>query len=199
MTTRIGVIAGAIALLATIGIANAQLAPQWGTCTGASDIEWKQQISACTTLINSGRETAHNLTIAYINRGLAYYSIKNFERAIEDDTAAIRLDPRNKSAYFNRGLAYKNSGDLDRGLSDYSTAIRLDPKFGSAYVARGNVYGIKKDFDRAIKDYDQAIKLNPKDALAYMNRGRTKEDKGDKAGAEADLAIAKRLNPSIDR
>ncbi len=72
---------------------HAQLAPQWTYCTGNSDIDWNTQIRNCTTLIQSGRETSKNRSIAYINRGLAYYTLKDFARSIADNTEAITLDP----------------------------------------------------------------------------------------------------------
>lgn len=141
--------------------AHAQLAPQWDYCTGSSGVDWNTQIRNCTTLINSGRETRKNRSIAYINRGLAYYTLKNFDRAISDYSEAIGLDGESKIAYHNRGLAYKNSGSLDAAISDYSRAIRIDSRYASAYVARGNVYAIKGDQDRAIADYDAAIRYDP--------------------------------------
>src|SRR5882672_9995154 len=76
----------ALVLLATQ--AQAQLAPQWSYCTGSAEIDWNTQIRNCTTLIQSGRETQKNRSIAYINRGLAYYTLKDFNRSIADNTEA---------------------------------------------------------------------------------------------------------------
>src|SRR5215813_9425235 len=64
--------------------AEAQLAPQWSYCTGSPDIDWNTQIRNCTTLIQSPREIPKNRSIAYINRGLAYYTLKQFDQAIRD-------------------------------------------------------------------------------------------------------------------
>jgi tetratricopeptide (TPR) repeat protein len=40
------------------------------------------------------------------NRGLAYYGLKQYERAIADCDRVLELDPKYVDAYFNRGLAY---------------------------------------------------------------------------------------------
>ena len=44
--------------------------------------------------------------IAYYNRGIAYYSLGQYELAIADYDEAIRLDPQYAEAYCNRGTAY---------------------------------------------------------------------------------------------
>lgn len=171
-----------------------QLAPEWKYCTGSPDIDWNTQIRTCTTLIDSTQEKVKNRSIAYINRGLAYYTLKNFNRSISDNTQAINLDPQSVIAYHNRGLAHKNSGLLEAALSDYSEAIRLDSRYATAYVARGNVYSIKGDPDRAIADYNEAIRYNP-EVLAYYNRGLAYYDKKNYDQAIADYSEAIRLDP----
>ncbi len=44
-------------------------------------------------MIQSGREGQKNLAIAFNNRGNAYSDKKDYDRAIADYDAAIRLDP----------------------------------------------------------------------------------------------------------
>ena len=42
----------------------------------------------------------------YYSRGLGYHIENNYDRAIADYTAAIRLDPKNAEYYSARGDAY---------------------------------------------------------------------------------------------
>ena len=185
-----------LATISPLGMpAQADLAPEWRTCFPDSNIDLDQQIKSCTTLINSGRETTHNRSMAYNNRGVAYYSKRDFDRSIGDYTEAIRLDPRNALAYRNRGFAYQSSGQLDRAMSDYNDAIRLDPTDQSSYNSRGTVYEIKDNYDRAIADFNEAIRLNPKFAMAYHNRGYAYVAKKDYDQAIADCNEAIRLDP----
>ena len=48
------------------------------------------------------------------NRGFAYQSKGDYDRAIADLNEAIRLDPKLALAYNRRGLAYHHMGDYDR-------------------------------------------------------------------------------------
>ena len=112
--------------------------PRNGATAPAARIRRNTQIRNCD-LIQSGRETQKNRSIAYINRGLAYYTLKDFNvRLPTIRSHQSRSAERDRLS--NRGLAYKNGGNPDRALSDYSEAIRLDPRYASAYVARQRVH-----------------------------------------------------------
>jgi tetratricopeptide (TPR) repeat protein len=73
---------------------------------------------------------------AYYNRGNAYSSKADYDRAIDDYNRAIELNPKNAHAYYNRGVAYQSKGDYDRALADYNKAIELDSKNAAAYNSR---------------------------------------------------------------
>ncbi|MGB7125369.1 MAG: tetratricopeptide repeat protein [Methylovirgula sp.] len=173
--------------------ANAQLSPQWESCTENQDLD--ARIKACTAMIESGQETPINLSVAYNNRGNAYRAKGDFDRAIADFNDAIGLDPNLPTVYYNRGNAYDDKGELDRAIADFNAAIRLDPKFAFAYNNRASVYNAKGDFDRAIADYSAAIRLDPKYAVAYNNRGNAYSAKGAFDRAIADCSDAIRLDP----
>ncbi len=188
----LGILVFAATMLPAAG-ANAQLAPQWGSCT--ENLDLGERIEACTILIQSGRETSNNLAVAYNNRGNAYSAKGDLDRAIADFNQALGLDPNLATVYYNRGTAYDDKGDLDRAIADFNAAILLDPKFAVAYNNRGSAYNAKGDFDRAIADYSAAIRLDPKYAVAYNNRGNAYSAKGDFDRAIADCNEAMRLDP----
>ncbi len=130
MSLTARVIAAAIALAALSGMADAQLAPQWATCTGNPEIEWDLQIKSCSALIESGAETKENQAIAYYNRGLAYENKDDYARAIADYSDAIRLDPNDADAYFYRALDKGRLGDKAGAEADMAAAKRINPNIG---------------------------------------------------------------------
>jgi tetratricopeptide (TPR) repeat protein len=103
--------------------------------------------------------------------GKALLEKKEYDKAINAFTDAIRLDPNDVAAYFNRGLAYDNQHKFDEAIRDYTEAIRLDPNDVAAYYGRGLAYYKQHKFDEAIRDYTEAIRLDPNDVAAYVNRG----------------------------
>jgi Flp pilus assembly protein TadD, contains TPR repeats len=65
------------------------------------------------------------------NRGISYQRLESFEKAIDDFSQAIRLDPNNANAYYNRGCCYDSIKELDLAICDYSVALELETKYGS--------------------------------------------------------------------
>jgi tetratricopeptide (TPR) repeat protein len=137
------------------------------------------RIRGCSAIIDSGTETAKIVAMAHNNRGAAYRSKGDPERAIEDFNRAIALNPKHAKAYNNRGFAYYDKGQIDQAIKDFDKAIALDPKFAIAYNNRGVAYHGKESPDRAIEDFDRAIEFDPKYTKAYYNRGLAYDSKGD--------------------
>ena len=151
------------------------------------------RIVACTRNIQSGRFTGQNLAVAFTNRGLAYKSKGQWDRAIADFSEAIRLKPDFVTAFNNRGNIYYGKRQYDRAIMDYDAAIRLKPDLAEAFSNRGNVYRKKGQFDRAIEDYDKAIHLKPEDGRMFANRGLAYEKKGAPNQALRDFKRARAL------
>jgi tetratricopeptide (TPR) repeat protein len=166
-----GIVAAAVVTITSAAFAlrspAPQIAPEWSLCTGSPDTEWDRQITACTALIQSTRESRPNQSVAHYNRGNAYSAKGDRGLAIADYTETIRLDPQDASAYIRRGTTWHAMGNLNRAIADYDQAIKVDPRSAPAYSNRSNAWKAKGDLDRAISDYDQATRLDPKLPLAY--------------------------------
>jgi tetratricopeptide (TPR) repeat protein len=176
--------------------ATAQTQQQLKWCSGEGTDD--QQISGCTAAIESGNFTGKNLAIAFTNRGAAYFSEMQYERAIQDFSEVIRLDPQGPNGFYNRALAYKNKSQYDSAIQDFDQVIKLNPNSAEAFNSRGEAYQLKRQGDRAIQDFDQAIRLNPQDADAYSNRAIVYQGKGQYDRAIQDFDQAIRINPKDD-
>ncbi|MEM6613473.1 MAG: tetratricopeptide repeat protein, partial [Cyanobacteria bacterium P01_C01_bin.72] len=64
-------------------------------------------------------------TDAYINRGLIYATLGEYEKAIVDYDQAIQLQPDYANAYYNRGNTYKKLEDKQAAIRDYQKAAEL--------------------------------------------------------------------------
>jgi uncharacterized caspase-like protein len=160
----------------------------------------EQKVESCTAMIQSAGQTSQVLVAAYMNRGLAYRSKGEYDRAIADFGEVIRLDPKYALAYMIRGSAYNDKGSYDRAIADLDESILVNPRYGPAYLSRGLAYDNKRDHDRAIADFDEANRwqgFDPKEALAYNNRGLVYASKRDYARAIADYNRALTLDPTL--
>ena len=131
----------------------------------------------------------------YFIRGREKFELGDYEAAIADFDAAIRLQPNNTLAYCGRGFAKEGLGQYFAAISDYDTAIRLQPDYADAYYSRGNAKSNLGQHFAAIADYDMAIRLKPDDAYVYHHRGDAKRRLGQYHTAIADFSTTIRLKP----
>ena len=137
-----------------------------------SDAETRRMIAALAKQQNKTKvakygvseKTAPQTAGTFLDRGILFASRGDYEMAITDFTAALRIDPNSAQIYTERGIAYSDKGNYDRAIADYSQAIRLAPNYAIAYINRGITYGIKRDWNRAIADYEAALRLDPNNA-----------------------------------
>ena len=131
----------------------------------------------------------------YVNRGIERRDSNNYNGAISDFTAAIRIKPDYDFAYFHRAYIKDDLKDYYGAIEDYSKAIELDPDYAYAYTNRGVVKDKLKDYYGAISDYSKAIEINPDFADAYTNRAYAKDELKDYYGAINDYSKAIELKP----
>jgi tetratricopeptide (TPR) repeat protein len=185
--------AALIVIASPVLVSRAVAADDANTCAQANG---DKAIAACTHVIENFGASANDRAIAYVNRGAEYRAKRDIDRAIADNTEAIRLDPGYANAYVGRGAAYALERYFDRALTDFNEAIRLDPNYANAYSARGRAYASKGEFDRALSDYNEAIRLDPNGTRAYYNRGDLYRVKGDFDRAIGDFNEAIRVEPT---
>lgn len=71
----------------------------------------------------SGEKPSH----AYAKRAGTWNSKGDYDKAIEDYTKAIELDPTFAVAYYRRGGVWESKGDYDKAIADYEKAVELKP------------------------------------------------------------------------
>jgi tetratricopeptide (TPR) repeat protein len=131
---------------------------------------------------------------SYVMRASLWEDQNEFDRAVEDYTEIIRMEPQ-PGAYIGRGNAWLGKQDADKAIADFDEAIRLDANAIPAFTGRGNARQLKQEYDKAIADYDQAIRLSPNDMVALYSRGHALAEKGDYDRAITDFDRALRLDP----
>jgi tetratricopeptide (TPR) repeat protein len=152
-----------------------------------------EAISACTRILNL-KPAGRDFSLAWSNRGAAWYTQGDLDKAIADFTEAIKTNAKLIIAYKNRAAAWLSKNEFDRAINDYTTVIRLDPKSAAAYIDRANALTKKGDLDRAIADLDKAIELAPKSPAGYLIRALLLQSQNNFDGLQ-DITEASRLAP----
>lgn len=116
-------------------------------------------------------ETTKNPAPLYIERGKAYFTTHQFERATADYSRALTIDDTQDEAYFGRGLSYGREGKIKQGIKDLTIYIERNPGSSVAYTKRGvrNIWA--GQFNEAENDLKKAIELDPENAEAHDDLG----------------------------
>ncbi len=154
---------------------------------------WKDDL----TLWNDNVAKTPNLARPIISRGYGYGNHGQWDKAIEDYTKGIEINPKYTAAYTYRGVAYGNLGQWDKAIADYSKAIEIDPKYTVAYYNRGVAYSNLGQWDKAIAGYSKAIEIDPESASVYYNRGVAYGNLEQWDKAIADYSRAIEINPNL--
>lgn len=72
----------------------------------------------------------------------AWLQIGQFDKALEDYTAALEADPRSSYALYNRGILNDRLGCYAAAIKDFSAAIEMEPGNSDFFHNRG--YALRK-------------------------------------------------------
>jgi len=165
----------------------------------AEAVEARKAIAACSALIESGTASGNALAMAYFNRGRAHTSRSEHQFAVEDYSAAIRLNPADDRFFNSRGKAYNFLGRDASAVKDFDRAAELNPNDRSVYFNRGMAHAWLRSLDLALRDFSEVIRRDPGDAEAFNRRGEVylRQRRFDRAIEDFDSALA--LNPDHAR
>ena len=139
-------------------------------CNSLDRTSLEPRIDGCTAFIDSGQGTTAALAVAHNNRGNAYATKGDYDRAIQDFDESIKLNPMHAKPFNNRGVAYSRKGEYDLAIESLDEAIKLNPNYGGAFANRAGIYLKKNEYDRAARDYDEAIRLEPNLEAVWSGR-----------------------------
>lgn len=147
----------AVALFASASLCSIACADDLRDCKqGRDDKNHSKRIEACTAVIaknpndggayqsrsyayerlNRGEEALNDAHRAvsltpraetFVVRAAAYILTGNYDRALDDLSQALRLNPKYQLAFVNRAYVYEKQNRTDQAIADYRTTIQLGP------------------------------------------------------------------------
>lgn len=114
--------------------------------------------------------------------------------AVDEFTAALKLDPSYRYALLERGRIFFAEGELLKAIEDFTGLIKQRSDWPEVFYKRGQAYSMLDQPDRAIADFDAAIRLSP-EASYFVGRGEAHHLRDDFDRAVADFTEAIRLEP----
>jgi len=124
-------------------------------------------------------ENESGLAILYCNLANIHYQLKNYPRALEEDSISLSLNNQYSRAYKIKGLTQIELKKYDQATEDFTKAIFSYTKYDDKnelsflYSLRADAQRLAKKYKNAINDYTLAININTDNAHAYWNRAST--------------------------
>ena len=104
--------------------------------------------------------------VAYSQRGTVHYETGNWDAAIADYSAAIKLDPKNGEAFNNRAWTYYRAGRPSEALADADTAVRMLGTVAYVWDTRAHIHARLGNREAAISDFRAALAIDPANAAS---------------------------------
>jgi len=108
-------------------------------------------------------ELQPNNYLVHYNRGLYFYKVEEWNRALESLTHAQQLNPTDPEVYMTLGMVHLKIKANMEAKELFTQAIKYSPSGANyrAYYGRGYAYEMMGDIGNARKDYIQARSFNP--------------------------------------
>jgi tetratricopeptide (TPR) repeat protein len=169
------------------------------------DLELHHKLATTYIRLNKAKEAVDHYTRAitggapdigpiYRNRGLAYEALNDDEKATEDYTQSIKLNPADQVAFGRRGSLFLKRGNVEAAFSDLSKASEKTPS-PEALLDLASIYVKRGDHVKAGDLATRALDLNRKNVRALMTRANSYLAQKAFPRALDDLDEAMRLEP----
>ncbi|NOZ53420.1 MAG: tetratricopeptide repeat protein [Gammaproteobacteria bacterium] len=127
-----------------------------------------ETIASLSKVINSGRLKSTALADVFRERGVHYFDLRHFDKAIDDFSQAISLNRNYVTAYINRGNAYAKLEKYEEAYKDFGIAQTQSDKNKSIYLVRGSLSFFLGRFKDAVADYRYYLGLKPDDMYRML-------------------------------
>jgi len=108
-------------------------------------------------------------------KGNAAFKEKQWQKAVNFYTEAIKLNGKMATYYSNRAAAFLELTSYRQAEADCTSAIDLDPKIVKAYLRRGTAREMMGYYKEAVEDFNHALILEPMNKTAGVAINRLKK------------------------
>lgn len=122
-------------------------------------------------------DTNGNLDVSELlkEKGNAAFKGKQWNKAVNYYSEAIKSNGMNATYYSNRAAAYLELGCFQQAEEDCSKALELDKKNVKAYLRRGTARESLLRYKEAVQDFKHAIVLEPYNKVANLAEKRLRK------------------------
>ena len=142
---------------------------------GSGEVVAKWSMTVCDQAVDRAKAMHDDLAAAYINRGVIHLALQQYDAALADSDAALRVNANIPQAHINRGIALNAEKRNKEAGQAFTDALALNPAHAEiVYFDRAMAREDSGDMKGAYLDYRKAAQLaptwdTPKQQLARFN------------------------------
>ena len=118
-----------------------------------------------------------------IAKGDEAYKKDNFDSAVENYKAALKINPSDEETLLKLGNIYKMQNDNGKALDFYKKAIFVNPDYADGWFNLGLVYANDNNISKSKECFEKVISLDAEYAYAYYALAIAYEEEDNKAEA----------------
>lgn len=96
------------------------------------------------------------------HRGMAYFSMNNFESALEDFDKSIENDPKAFRTHYYKGIVLAIQKKYKEAIKCFTTSLEINEFQAHTHFRRALAYYEVNEYENSMNDLDAAIKLGMK-------------------------------------
>lgn len=119
-------------------------------------------------------------------KGIAYYRMQNYENAVDEFKAALKIDELpelSMDILYYMGSSYREEAKYQEAQDVYTKLLKDDQDNASVYGDRAYCYQCMGEYKKSLEDYDKAISLKPDDFRYYFGKYNLLTAQGEEAAA----------------
>ncbi len=151
---------------------------------------WKDSVSLWSDVLKSSPSS-----LAYSQRGAAYFGQKEFDKARADFEKAIASDPKFIVPYLNLGNVFGESGKDEAAIALFEKVLTIEPGNAEAYLNIAKAYVHLDRYSEAASFYEKVLVSNPRHAFGCYSYAILSVKMGKKEEAERLLKRALEIDP----
>lgn len=132
----------------------------------------------------------------YYRSGRIYEQFRLYDRAEEEFSKSLRMNPQNTGALYSLGSIYAERGDYTEAEETYQALLEIDPNSPIVHKDLGNLYVRMQEYDKAEAEFGTALRLDPGNIEARYNLGTVHLIRARPVEAERELRVV--LNFDVD-
>jgi tetratricopeptide (TPR) repeat protein len=107
----------------------------------------------------------------YFRSGRVYQQFNEFDRAEEEFSKSLELNPENTFALYSLGTMYAERRDYQDAKKMFERILEIDPDAAIVHKDLGTLYFENEQYDEALREFATAARLDPANVAAHFNLG----------------------------